>query len=174
MFTDKLQVFVRKNVAHKPKFISEANQSLKHQFTQNLRDPYFGVVYRGQCLSSLDSKSFTQFWGQLALMFNSRGKCTKVVNVTSAAVDTGYTEDQLSNNSRKRQHKINVQAAKITTVKAKLNKVLEENKRLKNVFSPEKMVEAMTKVVSTLTMKKHPRTSQGTQYKGASNYIERE
>ena len=107
-------------------------------------------------------------------MFNSRGKHRKVVIVTSAAVDNGYTEDQLSPNSRKRQHKINAQAAEITTVKAQLNKALEENKRLKNFFSPEKMVEAMTKVVSALTMKKHTKTSQSTQYKGASDYIDRE
>ena len=65
--------------AHKPEFLGEANQSIKHQFAQNLRDPYFGVVARGQFLSSPASESFTQFWGQLAFMFNSRGKCTKVV-----------------------------------------------------------------------------------------------
>ena len=59
-------------------------------------------------------------------------------------------------------------------VKAELNKALEENKRFKNLFSPEKMVEAMTKVVSALTMKEHPTTSQGTKYKGASDYIGRE
>ena len=57
-FADELQVLVRTIVAQKPKFVSEANQTLKHQFAQNLRDPYFGVVARGQCLSSPDSKSF--------------------------------------------------------------------------------------------------------------------
>ena len=62
MFADELQVLVRKFVAHKPEFISKANQALKHQFAQNLRDPYFRVVARGQCLSSPDSKSFMQFW----------------------------------------------------------------------------------------------------------------
>ena len=43
MFADELQVLMRKIVACKPEFISEANQALKHQFAQNLRDPYFGV-----------------------------------------------------------------------------------------------------------------------------------
>ena len=52
MFVDELQVLVNKIVACKPKFISEANQALKRQFAQNLRDPYFRVVARGQCLSS--------------------------------------------------------------------------------------------------------------------------
>ena len=50
MFADQLQVLVQKIVAWKPEFINEVNQALKHQFSQNLRDPYFGVVARGQCL----------------------------------------------------------------------------------------------------------------------------
>ena len=49
------------------------------------------------------------------------------------------------------KHKINAQAADITAVKAELNKVLEENKKLKSLFGPEKMIEAMTKVVSAMT-----------------------
>ena len=89
MFAEELQVLVRKIVACKPEFISEANQALKHQFAQNLGDPYFRVVARGQCLSSPDAEIFTQFWDQLAQMFNSRGKHTKVVSATSAAVDSG-------------------------------------------------------------------------------------
>ena len=111
-------------MAHKPEFLGEANQAPKHQFTQNLRDLYFGVVARGQCLSSPDSKSFTQFWGQLALMFNSQVKCTKVVHTTSAVEENKDTDQQLSHNSRKRQHKINAQAAKSTAVTVKLNKAL--------------------------------------------------
>ena len=125
-------------MAHKSEFISEANQALKHQFAQNLKDAYFGVVAREQCLSSPDSKSFTQFQGSLVLMFNSRGKCTKAVSATSAAVDSGDTGHHLSYNSRKRQSKINAQDAEITTVKANLNKALEENKKLKDLFSAKK------------------------------------
>ena len=34
MFADKLQLLVRKFVACKPKFISKANQALKHQFVE--------------------------------------------------------------------------------------------------------------------------------------------
>ena len=161
-------------MAPKPEFTSEANQALKNQFAQNLKDPYFGVITRGQCLSSPDSESFTQFWGRLALMFNSRGKHAMVVSATSAAVDSGETGEHLSHNSRKRQSKIDAHAAKIMAVKAEPNKALEENKKLKDLFSPEKMVEDMTKVVSAMTMQGHPKTSKGTQYQGAPNYISRE
>ena len=57
------------------------------------------------------------------------------LTVASAAVDSGDSEDQLSHNSRRRQHKIDVQAAEIATVKAELNMALEENKKLKSLFS---------------------------------------
>ena len=122
-------------------------------------------------MSSPDSKSFTQFLGWLALMFNSKGKCAKALSATSAAVDSGDAGYHLSHNSRKRQSKIHAQAAEITTVKAELNKVLEENKKLKDLFSTKKMIETMTKVVSAMTMQGCPKTSKGTQYQGASNYI---
>ena len=96
MFADELQVLVWKIVAHKPEFISEVNQVLKHQFTLNLRDPYFVVVARGPCLSSPDSESFTQFQGQLVLMLNSRGKHARLVCTTSVAVENEDIEEQLS------------------------------------------------------------------------------
>ena len=62
----------------------------------------------------------------------------KAVHATSAMVEDEDTDQQLSHNSKKRQHKIDTQAAEITTVKAKLNKALQENKKLKDLFNPEK------------------------------------
>ena len=58
----------------------------------------------------------------------------------------------MSQNFKKRQNKIKAQAAENATVKAELNKALEENKKLKDLFSTGKMIEAMTKVVNTMTM----------------------
>ena len=51
------------------------------------------------------------------------------MSATSTAVDSGDAQDHLSHNSRKRQNKIDAQAAEITTVKAELNKALKENKK---------------------------------------------
>ena len=78
-------------------------------------------------------------------------------SVTMSTVDSGDSPEHLSHNSRKRQTKIDAQAAEITTMKTELNKALQENKRLKSLFSPEKMVEAMMKAVSVMTMQGHPR-----------------
>ena len=105
-------------------------------------------------------------------MFNSQGKQHMKVSVTTLAVDSGDSQEHLSHNSRKRQTKIDAQAAEIATMKTELNKALQENKRLKSLFSPEKMVEAMTKAVSVVTMQSH-QTSSGTQYQEASSYIGR-
>ena len=152
-------------MARKPELKGKANQALKRQFAQNQRDPYFRLVARGQCLSSPDCKSFTQFLGRLALMFNSQMKqCTKV-NITTAAVDSG-DQEHLSHNSRQMQAKIYAQAAEITSMKSELNKALQENKKLKSLLSPEKMVEAMTKAVSAMTIQSHTTStsSKGTQY----------
>ena len=72
-------------------------------------------------------------------MFNSQGKQCAKVSVTTAGVDSG-DQEHLSHNSRQRQAKIDAQAAKITSMKTELNKALQENKKLKSLFSPEKMV----------------------------------
>ena len=93
--------------------------------------------------------------------------------MTSTAVESGDSE-HLSHNSRQRQNKIDAQAAEIAQMKTELNKALQENKQLKSLFSPDKMVEAMTKVVSSMTVQSHPTsTSKGTQYQGASSFIGR-
>ena len=105
-------------------------------------------------------------------MFNSQGKQCVKANITTSAVDSG-DQEHLSYNSRQRQTKINAQATEITTMKTELNKALQENKRLKSLFSPEKMVEAMPKVVDAMTLQSHPTSSRGTQYQGASSYIGR-
>ena len=51
-----------------------------------------------------------------------------MVSTKSAVVENEDTDQQLSKHSRKRLHKINAQAAKITVVKAKLKKALQETK----------------------------------------------
>ena len=79
-------------------------------------------------------------------MFNSQGKQHAKVNITTTAVESG-DQKHLSCNSRQRQSETDAQAAEIANMKAEPNKALPENKQLKSLFSPEKMVEALTKAV---------------------------
>ena len=105
-------------------------------------------------------------------MFDSQGKHVKAVHTTSAAVNSEEIgEDTLQNqylshNSHKYQNKIDAQTAKTASVRSELDKALQENQKLKNLSNADQLVEAMTKVVSTMTMKEQPKTSQGSQYKG--------
>ena len=106
-------------------------------------------------------------------MFNSQGKQCVRANVSSTAVESGDSE-HLSCNSRQRQNKINAQAAEIAQMKTELNKALKENQQLKSLFSPDKVVEAITKAVGVMTMQScPPSSSKGTQYQGASSFIGR-
>ena len=107
-------------------------------------------------------------------MFNSWGKQQRArASVSSTAVETVDSE-HLSRNSRQRQSKIDAQSAEIAQMKTELNKALKENQQLKNMFSPDKMVEAMTKAVSSMTVQSRPSSSsKGTQYQGASSFVGR-
>ena len=94
-------------------------------------------------------------------------------NITTATVESGDPE-HLFCNSRKRQNKIDAQAAEIAHMKTELNKALQENKQLKSLFIPDKVVEAMTKAVGPMTVQScPPSSSKGTQYQAASSFIGR-
>ena len=105
-------------------------------------------------------------------MFNSWRKQHAKVSVKTAAVDSG-DQEHLSCHSRQRQAKIDAQAAEIASMKAMLNKALQGNKKLKSLFSPEKMVEAMMKLVGAMTVQSHSTSSRGIQYQGVSSFIGR-
>ena len=140
-------------MVHISEFLGEANQALKHQYVHNLRDPYFEVVTRGQCLAFPGSESFMQFRGQLAMMFSNHGKHIKVVTTTSAMAnsDGASTEimdnnyESLSYDSHRCQHKINAWDTEIAAVKTELNWALEENQKLKKVFYPDWLFNVLSK-----------------------------
>ena len=101
----------------------------------------------------------------------------KAINPTSVAVSSeeiggGTLQDQQSScNSHRHQSKNDAQATRIATVRLELDKVLKENQKSNDMFNLDQLVEAMTKVVSTMAVKESPKTLQGTQYKSAFNYM---
>ena len=105
------------------------------------------------------------------MMFGCWGKCIKAINTPSVAVSSkesvrGTLQDQqLPHNSCRHQGKSDAQAAEIATGRSDLDKTLEENLRLKNMLHLDQLVEAMTKMVSMITMKESPKISKRTQYK---------
>ena len=83
------------------------------------------MVARGQCLSSLTPKVLLNFGVGWPSCLTAGGNSAKA-NITILAVNSGDSQDHLSHNSRKRQTKIDAQAAEIATMKTELNKALQE------------------------------------------------
>ena len=121
-FTDDLQILVRKIIAHKPSFRAEANEQLKNQYAHKLHDQYYAAIARSVLQTSNPSKTFTQFRGCLAPTFSSHSKSGKVsswtaaIETTASMISEVAREPKLSKNSRQRQHKIDQQAAKISSL----------------------------------------------------------
>ena len=78
-FADDLQILVRKIIAQKPSFRTEANEQLKCQYAHKLHDQYYTTIACSVLQTSDPMETFTQFRGQLALTFGSRSRSGKLV-----------------------------------------------------------------------------------------------
>ena len=93
-------------------------------------------------------ETFTQFRGCLALTFGSHSKLGKVSSRTAAIETTASVisevswEPKLSKNSQQRQHKIDQQAAKISSLEV-------QNQKLAQLLEPKFLVETITKAVAS-------------------------
>ena len=75
---DDLQSLVRKNISCKPSFRAEANKQLKHQYAYKLHDQYYAAIAHSALQTSGYMESFAQFYGPLALTFDSHSKLGKI------------------------------------------------------------------------------------------------
>ena len=147
-FADDLQILVQKIIARKPSFRAEANEQLKSQYAHKLHDQYYAAIAHSVLQTSDPSETFTQFRGRLALTFGSRSRSGKVSSRTAAIETTASVisevswEPKLSKNSRQRQHKIDQQAAKISSLEA-------QNQKLAQLLEPKFLVETITKAVAS-------------------------
>ena len=116
--------------------------------------------------TSDSSETFTQFRGHLALTFGSRSKLGKVssrtaaIETTASVISEVSREPKLSKNSQQRQHKIDQQAAKISSLEV-------QNQKLAQLLEPKFLVETITKAVaSNLNINMDKRFSQNEQPSG--------
>ena len=58
---DDLQVLFQKIIARKPEFRTDANEQLKSQYAQKLKDLYYAAIAHSMLPSSDSMESFTQF-----------------------------------------------------------------------------------------------------------------
>ena len=146
-FADDLQILVRKIIACKPSFRAEANEQLKNQYAHKLHDQYYAATAHSVLQISNPSKTFTQFWGHLALTFGSHSRLGKVsswtaaIETTASMISEVAQQPKLSKNSRQRQNKINQQAAKISSLEV-------QNQKLAQLLEPKFLVETITKAVA--------------------------
>ena len=109
-FADDLQILVRKIIVHKLAFRAEANKQLKHQYAHKLHDQYYAGIALSALQTSNPMETFTQFHGQLALIFGSCSKPGKISSWVTAIETTASTisevswEPKLSKNSWQRQN----------------------------------------------------------------------
>ena len=78
VFADDLQILVRKIIAHKPFFMSEANKQLKHQYAHKLHDEDYTAIVCSALQTWDHMESFIQFCGCLALTFSGESKSGKI------------------------------------------------------------------------------------------------
>ena len=147
-FADDLQILIWKIIAWKPSFRAEANEQLKSQYAHKLHDQYYAAIAHSVLQTSDPSETFMQFRGQLALTFGSWSRSGRVSSWTAAiethalVISEVSREPKLSKNSRQRQHKIDQQAMKISSLEA-------QNQKLAQLLEPKFLVEIITKAVAS-------------------------
>ena len=121
---------------------------MKNQYAHKLHDQYYAAIAQSVLQTSNPSETFTQFRGHLALTFGSQSRSGKVSSQTAAIETTASVisevsrEPKLSKNSQQRQHKIDQQATKISSLEA-------QNQKLAQLLEPKFLVETITKAVAS-------------------------
>ena len=133
---------------------------MKNQYAHKLHDQYYADIAHSVLQTSNPWETFTQFRGCLALTFSSCSKSgkvssqTAVIETTASVISEVSREPKLSKNSQQRQHKIDQQAAKISSLEV-------QNQKLAQLLEPKFLVETITKaVVSNLNINMDKRFSQ--------------
>ena len=81
-FTEELQLLARKIINAEPSFRSEANNAMKQQFANGLKDTYHQISARN-ILQSKPQLTFTEFRTEMSMILQSRAKCPKTVHVNA-------------------------------------------------------------------------------------------
>ena len=121
---------------------------MKSQYAHKLHDQYYAAIARSVLQTSDPMETFTQFRGCLALTFGSQSRSGKVsswtaaIETTASVISEVSREPKLSKNSQQRQHKIDQQAAKISSLEA-------QNQKLAQLLEPKFLVETITKAVAS-------------------------
>ena len=127
-FAEQLQLLARKVICTKQSFRAEAQQALKQQFANGLKDQYHQVTARS-ILKSKPDLTFVEFRSEIAGVLHTRGK-RPLKNVTTNVVEQVECDliGESQHSSKRRKKGGNTE--RDDELKAMVAAVLEDNKRL--------------------------------------------
>ena len=127
-FAEQLQLLARKVICTKQSFRTEAQQALKQQFANGLKDQYHRVTARS-ILKSKPDLSFVEFRSEIAGVLHTRGK-RPLKNVTTNVVEQVECDLVGESQQPSKRRKKGVNTERDDELKAMVAAVLEDNKRL--------------------------------------------
>ena len=127
-FAEQLQLLARKVICTKQSFRAEAQQALKQQFANGLKDQYHQVIARS-ILKSKPDLSFIEFRSEIAGVLHTRGK-RPLKNVTTNVVERVECDLVGESQQPSKRRKKGGNTERDDELKAMVAAVLEDNKRL--------------------------------------------
>ena len=127
-FAEQLQLLARKVICTKQSFCIEAQQALKQQFANGLKDQYHQVTARS-ILKSKPDLSFVEFRSEIAGVLHTRGK-RPLKNVTTNVVEQVECDLVVESQQPSKRRKKGGNTERDDELKAMVAAVLEDNKRL--------------------------------------------
>ena len=127
-FAEQLQLLARKVICTKQSFRTEAQQALKQQFANGLKDQYHQVTARS-ILKSKPDLSFVEFRSEIAGVLHTRGK-RPLKNVTTNVVEQVECDLVGESQQPSKRRKKGGNTERDDELKAMVAAVLEDNKRL--------------------------------------------
>ena len=133
-FAEQLQLLARKVICTKQSFRTEAQQALKQQFANGLKDQYHQVTARS-ILKSKPDLSFVEFRSEIAGVLHTRGK-RPLKNVTTNVVEQVECDLVGESQQPSKRRKKGGNTERDDELKAMVAAVLEDNKRLSQKIAP--------------------------------------
>ena len=127
-FAEQLQLLARKVIGTKQSFRTEAQQALKQQFANGLKDQYHQVTARS-ILKSKPDLSFAEFRSEIAGVLHTLGK-RPLKNVTTNVVERVECDLVGESQQPSKRRKKGGNTERDDELKAMVAAVLEDNKRL--------------------------------------------
>ena len=127
-FAEQLQLLARKVICTKQSFRTEAQQALKQQFANGLKDQYHQVTARS-ILKSKPDLSFVEFRSEIAGVLHTRGK-RPLKNATTNVVEQVECDLVGESQQPSKRRKKGGNTERDDELKAMVAAVLEDNKRL--------------------------------------------